>query len=175
VLATQNPIEYEGTFPLPEAQLDRFLLRIRLGYPSPGDELAILDRQQHSHPVDHLEQVITVDELLEAQQAIRREVRVDTLVRQYIVALVTASRQHPEVYLGASPRGSLGLFRTAQARAALFGRDFVLPDDVKAMAEPVLGHRMIVQPSARIRGIASHAIVEEITRSVPVPGARVRG
>ena len=174
VLATQNPIEYEGTFPLPEAQLDRFLLRIRLGYPKPEDELAILDRQQMSHPLDELDQVISVTELLAAQQAIRLTVRVDPLVRQYIVALVTASRRHPEVYLGASPRGSLGLFRTAQARAALHGRDYVLPDDIKALAEPVLGHRLIVQPGARIKGVTAESILEEIVRSVPVPGARVR-
>lgn len=173
VLATQNPIEYEGTFPLPEAQLDRFLLRIRLGYPKPDDELAILDRQRLGHPIDELGQVISVEELLEAQQVIRQDVRVDVLIRQYIIALVTATRRHPEIYLGASPRGSLGLFRTAQARAALEGRDYVLPDDVKALAEPVLGHRLIVQPSARVKGVTAHDILQEILRSVPVPGARV--
>ncbi|MBI2942367.1 MAG: MoxR family ATPase [Chloroflexi bacterium] len=174
VLATQNPIEYEGTFPLPEAQLDRFLLRVRLGYPGIADELAILDRQQIVHPLDTLEPVVDVAELIALQDSVRRVVRVDPLVRDYIVALVTASRRHPDVHLGASPRGSLALFRTAQARATLYGRDYVLPDDVKALAVPALGHRLIVAPGARIRNVSPDTLIEELLRSVPVPGARVR-
>jgi len=173
VMATQNPIEYEGTFPLPEAQLDRFLIRLSLGYPGKGDELTILERQQIAHPIEQLAQVVDAAELLDTQQEIRG-IYVDGLVREYIVAAVAATRRHPEVYLGASPRGSLGLFRAAQARAALLGRDYVIPDDVKALAEPVLAHRIIVSPSARVRSIGSKAVVAEVLQSIPVPGARLR-
>src|SRR5437868_14542843 len=133
VLATQNPIDYEGTFPLPEAQLDRFLARITLGYPSRADEIEVLSRQQQSHPLERLEQVISSAELGEAQQAVR-SVHVDGLIREYIVALVEATRRHEDIYLGASPRGSLGLQIMSQARAAMSGRDYVIPDDVKALA-----------------------------------------
>lgn len=174
VMATQNPIEYEGTFPLPEAQLDRFLLRLSLGYPDASDEMLILGRQQISHPLDMLQQVVQVDELLEAQMAVRRDVYVDRLIRQYIVAIVGATRQHPDVYLGASPRGSLGLFRTAQALAALRGRDYVIPDDIKWLAEPVLAHRLIVNPAARIKNVSAREVIAEVLETVPIPGARSR-
>ncbi len=173
VLATQNPIEYEGTFPLPEAQLDRFMLRISLGYPSPEDEIAILDSQQYIHPVDTLEQVIDIQELLAAQERVK-EVYVDPLIKEYIVSLVNATRRHPDIYLGASPRGSLALYKTSRALAAIQGRDYVIPDDVKALAVPALAHRLIVSPSARIKEVDPKAVVEEILNSLSVPGARVR-
>jgi len=173
VLATQNPIEYEGTFPLPEAQLDRFLLRIRLGYPSARDEVSILDSQQRRHPIDSLDRVVEVDELQQAQAAIR-EVYVDDLIKEYVVALVNATRNHPDIYLGASPRGSLALHRGGQARASLDGRDYVIPDDIKALALPALAHRLIVSPSARIKNVDAAAVINELLDTVPVPGARVR-
>jgi MoxR-like ATPase len=169
VLATQNPIEYEGTFPLPEAQLDRFLLRLSLGYPTAAHEIDVLERQQYAHPIERLEQVVTVDELLGAQAAVRK-VHVDPGIKRYIVELVTQTRKHPDVYLGASPRGSLALFRTAQARAALEGRDYAIPDDVKALAESALAHRIIIGPAARIKDVSSRTIVRDIVGSVPVPG-----
>jgi MoxR-like ATPase len=171
VVATQNPIEYEGTFPLPEAQLDRFLLRLHLGYPERLDEIAILRRQRSAHPLDSLPVVARIDELLSLQEAIK-SVYVDELVEEYIVSLSTATRHHEDVYLGASARGSLALYRTAQAWAAIRGEDFVTPDDVKALASAVLGHRMIVSPAARIRNVTASAVVEEILAAVPVPGAR---
>ena len=174
VLATQNPIEYEGTFPLPEAQLDRFMLRISLGYPSKEDERKILEAQQFRHPIEEIEQVVTVQELLDAQEKVK-EVYVDDLVKEYIVNLVSMTREHPDAYLGASPRGSLTLYKTAQVRAAMQGRDFVIPDDVKALASASLAHRLIVNPSARIREIDPRSIVEDVLNSVPVPGARARG
>jgi MoxR-like ATPase len=173
LLATQNPIEYEGTFPLPEAQLDRFMLRIQLGYPSPAEEMMILASQQHEHPVQNVYQVVSVQELLAAQQAVR-EVYVADEIKRYIIDLVTNTRQHPDVYLGSSPRGSLALFRTSQARAAMAGRDYVIPDDVKALAEVTLAHRVIVGPAARIKDISSRTIVQDILAATPVPGATVR-
>jgi MoxR-like ATPase len=169
VLATQNPIEYEGTFPLPEAQLDRFLLRLSLGYPSTSDEIAVLDRQQLTHPIDSLQQVVGVDELLAAQAEVRK-IHVAPPVKSYIVEITTHTRRHADVYLGASPRGSLALFRTAQVRAAMHGRDYVIPDDVKALADAALAHRVIISPAARIRNVDARAIVAEILKSVPVPG-----
>ena len=169
VLATQNPIEYEGTFPLPEAQLDRFLLRVRLGYPTLMDEVRILEEQQLQHPLETLKSVVKTKEILETADAIRR-IFVSLQVKRYIVDLTRRTRESDDVYLGASPRGSLGLFRSAQARAALQGRDFVLPDDVKAMAVPVLGHRIIVSPAARLRDLSADRLVEEIVRSQPSPG-----
>jgi MoxR-like ATPases len=171
VLATQNPIEYEGTFPLPEAQLDRFLLRIHLGYPEKRDEIAILKRQRQSHPIEALNQVVSIEELLQMQEAVK-EIYVDELIEEYIVNIATATRHHEDVYLGASTRGSLALYRTAQARAAMQGRDFVIPDDVKALAEPVLGHRMIISPAARIRNVTPNAVMNDILNAVAVPGAR---
>ena len=173
IMATQNPIEYEGTFPLPEAQLDRFLLRIQMGYPQPQDELNILASQQYQHPIQNLQQVVTLKELLAVQQLIK-DVYVAKEVQQYIINLITASRRHSDVYLGSSPRGSLALFRTAQARAAMSGRDFAIPDDVKALAEVTLAHRIIVGPAARLKNITSRAIVQDILQSTPVPGASVR-
>ncbi len=169
VMATQNPIEYEGTFPLPEAQLDRFLLNISMGYPAPADEVVILDRQQLSHPIDTLEPIIDDDDLTLMQQLVR-QVRVERELREYIVALVTATRQHQHVYLGASPRGSLALFHAAQALAALRGRDYVIPDDVKALVKPALGHRMIIAPAARVRGVTPSVVLDEVLGLVPVPG-----
>jgi MoxR-like ATPase len=171
VLATQNPIEYEGTFPLPEAQLDRFLMRISLGYPNLPDELEILERQRLRHPIESLEQVTSLERLIAMQEAIK-EVFLSPEVRHYIVSLVKASREQEAVYLGASPRGSLALYRTCQARAAIQGRDYVIPDDVKALAKPTLAHRLIISPSARIRGVTGSMVVEELLRTVPVPGAR---
>jgi MoxR-like ATPase len=169
VLATQNPIEYEGTFPLPEAQVDRFLLRLRLGYPSAEDEIRILERQQFHHPVDALEQVITVEELNRMQEAVK-EIFVSAPLKRYIIDLVQQTREHAEVYLGASPRGSLALYRTAQVRAAMVGRDYVLPDDIKALAIPTLAHRVILGPGARLRDLNAQQIVDEIMHAVPVPG-----
>ena len=173
VLATQNPIEYEGTFPLPEAQLDRFMLRISLGYPSPEEEIAILDSQRYVHPIETIGQVVDAQELLEAQEKVK-EVYVDPLVKEYIVDLVNATRKHPDIYLGASPRGSLALYKAGRARAAILGRDYVIPDDIKALAVAALAHRLIVSPSARIKEIDAKTVVREILESVPVPGARVK-
>ena len=173
VLATQNPIEYEGTFPLPEAQLDRFMLRLRLGYAAKHEEMDMLSRQQHKHPLDSIEQVVSVEELSAAQEAIK-DIYIDNLVKEYIVDLVRATREHSEVYLGASSRGALSIYRLGQARAAMFGRDFVLPEDVKALAGAALNHRIIVGPAARIKDIEPDAIVQEILDSTAVPGAKVK-
>jgi MoxR-like ATPase len=171
VLATENPIEYEGTFPLPEAQLDRFLVRLSLGYPGRASEIDILNRQQFTHPLDSLDQAVDVQELIDAQMAVK-QVHVDDLIKEYIVDLVEATRRHDDIYLGASPRGSLALYNTTRAWAALQGRDYVIPDDVKDLAEPTLAHRMIVSPAARMKGIDSRAVVREILTVVPVPGGR---
>ncbi len=173
LLATQNPIEYEGTFPLPEAQLDRFMLRIHLGYPGAAEEKAILTTQQFDHPIQNTFQVVSAAELIAAQRAVR-DVYAAEEIKDYIVALVNASRRHPDVYLGSSPRGSLALFRCAQARAAMAGRDYVIPDDVKALAEVTLAHRVIVGATARVKDITSRTIIQEIVASTPVPGASAR-
>ncbi len=173
VLATQNPIEYEGTFPLPEAQLDRFMMRISLGYPDAADETIMLDRQQHAHPVNRIEQVVSAQELIDAQQRIK-DVFINDLVKEYIVKMVNATRKHPDVYLGASPRGSIALYKTGQARAAILARDYVIPDDIKALAMVTLAHRLIISPSARIKNVDPRAVIQEILDSTPVPGARVR-
>jgi len=172
VLATQNPIEYEGTFPLPEAQLDRFLMRMSLGYPSPADEIRILEAQQYVHPIETIEQVMERDELLGMQEQIK-DVFVHDAIKEYIVALVGATRRHPDVYLGSSPRGSLALYRSSQARAAILGRDYVIPDDVKALAEATLAHRLIVNPSARIREVDPRTVIKETLQTVEAPGAPV--
>ncbi len=180
VLATQNPIEYEGTYTLPEAQLDRFLMRINLGYPALRDEIEVLDRQQYHHPVQDLQPVITSEDLIAAQEAIK-EIFVAPAVKEYIVRLVQNTRQHPDVYLGASPRGSLTLYRTAQARAAMLGRSYALPDDVKFIAPFVLAHRMIISPAARLRNVQSRQVLETILEQLPMPeparqpAASVRG
>jgi MoxR-like ATPase len=172
VLATQNPIEYEGTFALPESQLDRFMLRLRLGYPRRDDELEVLERQRLAHPFEELEPVADAATVAWLQ-GLARQVLVDDGVRRYLVDLVRSSRDHPNLLLGASPRAALALFRAAQARALLADRDFVLPDDVKALAEPVLAHRLIVKPSARVRDVLASAVVAELLASLPVPGSRV--
>ncbi len=169
VMATQNPIEYEGTFPLPEAQVDRFLLKLRLGYPSMEDEIRLMDRQQYRHPLEELSQVVAIEELISAQEAIK-EVYIAPSLKRYIVDLVQQTREHGEVYLGASPRGSLALYRTAQAKAAMIGRDFVLPDDIKALVVPTLSHRVILGPGARLRDLSAEQVVQEILVSVSVPG-----
>ena len=174
VMATQNPIEYEGTFPLPEAQLDRFLMRVHLGYPSNTDEVLMMDSQQVVHPIESLDQVTDPNEIVGVQRAIK-DIYVDPLIKQYIVAVVDMTRQHESVYLGASPRGSLALYRTAQARALLDGRDFVIPDDVKELAYTTLGHRVIVSPSARVKSISASDIILGCLDRVPVPGTRARG
>jgi MoxR-like ATPase len=174
VMATQNPIEYEGTFPLPEAQLDRFMMNIKLGYPKVSDEMNILDTHQYHHPLDDLEQIMTAEELVLIQQQIR-SIHVDPSIREYIVAIANATRNHNNIYLGSSPRGSLALYRTSQALAAIRGRGYVIPDDVKLLAKPTLAHRIIVTPAARVRAITSTAILDEILQSVPVPGAWVGG
>jgi MoxR-like ATPase len=171
VLATQNPIEYEGTFPLPEAQLDRFLLRVHIGYADRLDEIAILKRQRDGHPIETLSTVVDVAELLHLQEVIK-QVHVDDLIVEYIVSLAIATREHGDVYLGASTRGALALYRAAQAWAAMNGRDFVIPDDVKLLAQPVLGHRLIISPAARVRNVTAQAIIDEVLAAVPVPGAR---
>ena len=173
VMATQNPVEYEGTFPLPEAQLDRFLLIIRLGYPTVEEELEIVDRQQSAHPIDTLRSVADADEIVSLQRKIR-EVYVDDLVKQYIVNLVERTRTHPDIALGASPRASLALFRGGQAVSLIRGRDYVLPDDVKELAVPMLSHRMIVSAGARMRGVGSEEIVEQILEETAVPGGGAR-
>jgi MoxR-like ATPase len=173
VLATQNPIEYEGTFPLPEAQLDRFLLRVRMGYPTVPDEIRILEGQQLKHPIEALKAVVKTKEVMAAIEAVKK-VYVSTAIKRYIVDLTNRTRQSDDVYLGASPRGSLALFRAGQARAAMLGRDHVLPDDIQAVAVPVLGHRIIVGPAARLREVSADRIVREIIENLPVPGGDYR-
>jgi MoxR-like ATPase len=173
VLATQNPIEYEGTFPLPETQLDRFLLRISLGYPSIEDEIAIMEKQRLAHPIESIDCVTDGPEVLKLETSVRK-VFVDELVRQYIATLVVATRQHAGIRLGASPRGSLALYRTAQARALLQGRDYVLPDDVKYMAESVLAHRLILRSKEQSEDRTGRTMVHELLDTVPVPGTVVR-
>jgi MoxR-like ATPase len=168
VLATQNPIELEGTFPLPEAQVDRFLMKIKLGYPSATEESQILLRFEKGDPLEELEPVISSEDLLVMQRE-RRNVRVEASVREYLVRVCRTTREHPSVELGASPRGTLFLYQTAQALAALRGRDFVLPDDVKYLAPVVLTHRIILSPQVKLRGRTSEEIVREIVASVPVP------
>ncbi len=170
VLATQNPIEYEGTFPLPEAQLDRFLIRVSLGYPDFAEELAVIERQEKIHPIEFLESVATPEDVIRLQAA-AREVYVDTLVREYIVGLTEATRNDQDVALGASPRASLGMFRMSRAFALVHNRDYVIPDDVQALAHGVLGHRIILSPTARMRRLQPSEVVDRLLESVPVPGA----
>ncbi|HYW87607.1 MAG TPA: MoxR family ATPase [Chloroflexota bacterium] len=172
VLATQNPIEYEGTFPLPEAQLDRFLLRIHLGYPAAAEEVNVLQRQMVRHPIDDLGPVTTAADLQQLQLAVR-SIFVDPQLQRYIVHIVNLTREHPDVYLGASPRGSLALMRAAQARSMLLGRDYVIPDDVKALAIAALAHRLIMSPEARMRNATAPAVIASVLQEVPVPGSRV--
>ncbi len=173
VMATQNPVEYEGTFPLPEAQLDRFLLMITLGYPTAEEEMSIIDGQQTSHPIDDLQTVAEAEEVTRLQETVK-QVYVDDLVKQYAVSLVEATRSHPDISLGSSPRGSLALYRGGQATALLRDRDFVLPDDVKELAVPMLSHRIIVSAAARMRGVGAREVIGEIVEQVAVPGAQAR-
>ena len=173
VLATQNPIEYEGTFPLPEAQIDRFIMRVHLGYPDRQHELAMLDSQTDHHPIHDLVQIVSEEDLTNAQDAVKT-IYVDDQVKNYIVALAASTREHPDVYLGASPRGSLALFKTSRAFAAAQNRDYVIPDDVKALAVPTLAHRLIISPSARIKNVNPDTIIQETLATVPIPGARAR-
>jgi MoxR-like ATPase len=168
VMATQNPIELEGTFPLPEAQLDRFLLKIRLGYPEKDEEIAILDRFREEDPLLKLEAVAHPEEVAQLQQA-RRGIHISDPIREYITDIVRATRTHPSLRLGASPRGSLGLMRAGQALAALRERDYVLPDDIKLLVLPVLSHRLILKEEERLRGETPEHLLEEIVRQIPVP------
>ncbi len=168
VLATQNPIELEGTFPLPEAQIDRFMLRIVLGYPSENEENQILERFRQGDPLADLHAVTSPEELLELQK-LRSEIRVEESVREYIVRVGRETRAHAEIALGASPRATLALYQTAQAWAALQGRDFVLPDDVKQMSPHVLTHRLMISPQAQLRGRLPEELIADIVDSVPVP------
>ncbi len=168
VIATENPIEYRGTYPLPEAQLDRFLMRIGLGYPTAAEEVEVLERQAKEHPINSVTAVVGKDEVLQMQQQIR-DVHIDSSLKEYMVDIVAATRDHPSLALGASPRASLGLMRTGQARAALGRRDYVLPDDIKALAAPVLGHRLILKPEARVREGTVNDLVAEILDQVPIP------
>jgi MoxR-like ATPase len=171
VLATQNPIEYEGTFPLPEAQLDRFFMRVRLGYPSAEDEMRVLQSQQFQHPINKLKEVAHADELRVAQEAVKA-IFVSPAVQRYIVDLTQQTRAYADVYLGASPRGSLALSRAGQAYAALHGRDYVLPDDIKALASAVLSHRVILAPAARLKSLTTEKVLKEILLKTPVPSSR---
>ena len=169
VLATQNPIEYEGTFPLPEAQLDRFLVKIRLGYPSMDNEINILTMQKNVHPLETISKIVEVEELLEVQELVKN-VFISEKAKKYIVEIVRATREHPDVYLGSSPRGSLGLFHTCQVLAAINGRNYVLPDDVKNLCIPVLAHRLVINPGGRVKNITPELVIEEIISRIPVPG-----
>ncbi len=173
VLATQNPIEYEGTFPLPEAQVDRFIMRVHLGYPERQHEMAMLASQQDHHPIQDLGQIVSAEDLTSAQDVVKT-IYVDDQIKNYIISLAAATREHPDVYLGASPRGSLALFKTSRAFAAAQGRDYVIPDDVKALAVATLAHRLIISPSARIKNVNPDTIIQETLATVPIPGARTR-
>jgi MoxR-like ATPase len=173
VLATQNPIEYEGTFPLPEAQLDRFFMRISLGYPDAEQEVAIMDRREHGDPIDSLKAVCTPDDISKLQLA-AEEVFIDALVKQYIVGLANATRLHPEAALGVSPRASINLMKGGKAYAMLHDRDYVVPDDIKAIAIPTLAHRVLLTPSARMREVTQETVINDVLNQVYVPGASVR-
>ena len=174
VMATQNPIEYEGTFPLPEAQLDRFLMRISLGYPDFEEELSVIGQQEQTHPIESLEPVTNPIEIVRLQEA-AKEVYVDRSVREYIVTLTESTRDHRDVALGASPRASLGLFRASRALALVLDRDYVIPDDIKVLAPAVTAHRIILAPSARMRGVRSADLITDLLNSVTVPGATRSG
>ena len=174
LIATENPIEHLGVFPLPEAQLDRFMMRIQLGYPSFEDEMSIIDSQRIQHPIENLGVVAGADEVREAQDLVK-EIFVQHQIQRYIIRLVYATRKHSNAMLGASPRASLDLFRSSQALALLRGRDYVIPDDVKELATVVIGHRVIVTPSARMDGVDGCQIVEDVLEQIAVPGARPRG
>ncbi len=168
VLATQNPVDHEGTFPLPEAQLDRFLIRLSVGYPSLEEEGKMLAKLQHGHPIDDLKPVVSAADWIRCQEAVR-EVHVDDKVRKYLLEIVHGTRMHDDIQLGGSPRASIALFRTAQALAAIQGRNFVIPDDVKRMVQPVLAHRVILRPESRLRKVTPAALLHEIVSEVRVP------
>ncbi|QDT12607.1 ATPase RavA [Planctomycetes bacterium K23_9] len=168
VIATQNPVDHEGTFPLPEAQLDRFLMRFNLGYPSMEEEMRMLDLLQFGHPVDSLQSVASAKELLESQTEIRK-VHVDPRVRQYILQIISQTRSHEDLALGGSPRATIALFRCSQAMAAIRGRGFVQPDDVKKIISPVLNHRLILRPESRLRQVTTESVVDEIIGDIAVP------
>lgn len=174
VIATQNNIEMSGTYPLPEAQLDRFAARLSIGYPGRSDEMKILENQMHSRPVDSIKPVMSAEEVVQLQRAVR-DIYIDTSLRQYILEIVTATRNHAAIALGASPRGSLALLYASQALAAVTGRDYVTPDDIKAMAVPVLAHRMIVRPEQRIKGVTSQSILTELLQRTPIPVGVAKG
>jgi MoxR-like ATPase len=169
VMATQNPIEYEGTFPLPEAQLDRFLIKIQLGYPSASDEIRIMESQKLIHPINELSNVISQQELSDAQNLVKR-IFVSDAIMKYIADLIHITRNHEDIYLGASPRGSLGLYRASQSRAAIHNRDFVLPEDIRSLFVSVLSHRIVISPKGRIAHLTPEQILHEIISSTPVPG-----
>jgi MoxR-like ATPase len=168
VIGTQNPIDHEGTFPLPEAQLDRFLMRFSLGYPTPDEEIKMLDMLRQAHPLSQLKPVTTADELIACQGAVR-EVHVDEKIRRYIVEIIHGTRQNEDLALGASPRASLALFRASQAMAAMLGRNYVLPDDIKRVATAILTHRVILRPESRLRKITAAAVIDEAIKDVRVP------
>lgn len=168
VLATQNPIEYEGTFPLPEAQLDRFLLKLKMGYPNPGEEAEVLRRVQEHHPIDDVHAVLGKEELLRLQR-LAKMVHLEESLRAYVVELVQRTRQHPAVYLGASPRGSIALMRTAQSLAFIRGRDYVIPDDIREMVEPTLAHRILLKSESRLGGVSVESLLHEILNRTRVP------
>ena len=168
VIATQNPVDHEGTFPLPEAQLDRFMMRFSLGYPSMEEELRMLELLQHTHPVDRLKPVATAEEIIQAQSAIR-SVHVDPRVRQYFCRSSPKLRNHNDLALGASPRATIALFRCSQAMAAIRGREYVLPDDVKKIMAPVMNHRLIVRPESRLRKVTTEKVIDEIVSEIAVP------
>ncbi|MCA1037794.1 MULTISPECIES: AAA family ATPase [Bacillaceae] len=171
VMATQNPIEYEGTYPLPEAQLDRFLLKMKMGYPEVAEEMEVLNRAQKVPPIDELEPVIDLEELRELQQQIK-EVHVNETIKRYIVDISNRTRTHSSVYLGASPRGSIALMKSAQAFAFMYGRDYVLPDDIQYLAPAVLAHRIILKSEAKFEGISAEEVVDRVIARVPVPVQR---
>ncbi len=173
VIATQNPVDHEGTFPLPEAQLDRFLVRLSLGYPSADEEASMLARLQHKHPIDEIQPVVSAEDIIQCQQAVR-SVRVDEKLNRYIVDLVRRSREHPDVLLGGSPRASLALYRSSQALAAVRGQSFVTPDDVKRLAPAVLGHRLILRPESRLRKVTTTTVIDELLDSAHVPTGAAR-
>lgn len=168
VVATQNPIEYEGTFPLPEAQLDRFLIRVTLGYPEISEELDIIERVEKEHPLSRLASVVTPADIISLQDA-SISVYVDHVIKQYIVNIVELTRHREQISLGASPRASIGLFHTCKALALIKGRDYVIPDDVKELATPVLAHRLVLSPAARIAGVNAPQIVSDLLEFVPIP------
>ncbi|MCB9873908.1 MAG: MoxR family ATPase [Planctomycetaceae bacterium] len=168
VIATQNPVDHEGTFPLPEAQLDRFLMKFSLGYPTFEDELKMLEMLQHTHPLNGLQPVVSAEELIACQTAVR-EVHIDLKVRQYLLQIVHLTREHEELSLGGSPRASIALFRTSQAMAAIRGRNYVQPDDVKRIAPPVLTHRLILKPESRLRRVTAAQVVQDVIDEIAVP------